>query len=159
MLWDALTYPCRGFLILAPKSPYFLAGWPGCFRELDNYVCNLRLFVPRTTRNKANLSVMILSDLILTYLFLSSAASHIADIIVVTTDLEPPAESGYNIEHLPYRVCGSYPGTPPTKTSIDITCNSGQAIGRYVYFYLPKKNHMTLAEVEVYGLRKLNCRL
>ena len=71
----------------------------------------------------------------------------------MASDFRPPAPSGYNLDHEGYRRCGQWNGQPPLSSANLMKCDE-DAIGRYVYIYIPHTEYLTICEAEVYGLRK-----
>ena len=71
----------------------------------------------------------------------------------MVTDEQPPVKSGYALDHRAYRRCGQYNGIPPEGPTT-MKCKEG-AIGRFLYVYLPKNDHLHICEAEAYGTRKL----
>ena len=85
-------------------------------------------------------------------LFPISAAGN-ANFLVKVTDIEPPAGSGYDLEHTGYRLCGQYDGTPPMSAPSTVECVPG-VVGRYVYIHVPAQSYLMMCEAEVFGTRK-----
>ena len=67
--------------------------------------------------------------------------------------MEPPASSGYNLEHTGYRPCGAYEGIPEAAATVPLQCDPN-AIGRYLYIYLTRVESMQFCELESYGIGK-----
>ena len=76
-----------------------------------------------------------------------------ANFIVDASDIKPPIPSGNNLDHRGFRRCGQYEGTPPASAPAVVNCGE-DAIGRYVYIYVPATGTVQLCEAEVYGSRK-----
>ena len=74
--------------------------------------------------------------------------------IVVATDIRPPTGAGYNLDHTGYRRCGQYDGQPPMGMASYLECDNPNAIGRYVYVYLPTTTSLIMCEFEVFGVKK-----
>ena len=55
--------------------------------------------------------------------------------------------------HAGFRLCAKYDGVPSAYLPTTVKC-AQSAVGRYVYIYLRKRDHLHLAEVEVYGIGK-----
>lgn len=72
---------------------------------------------------------------------------------MTASDFEPPASSGYNFDHIGYRECGQFSGTPTAGMPTEIECDE-LSVGRYVYVWIPSTQYMTLCEVEIFGTRK-----
>ena len=70
---------------------------------------------------------------------------------MTATDKRPPASSGWNLDHIGYRKCNKYTGTPPSGGIFTLKCYDG-AIGQYVYLYMTQSAYMCVCEVEVYGI-------
>ena len=73
---------------------------------------------------------------------------------VLATDERPPAPSTYNLLGDDYRLCGVFDGTPLASSSSTVECQDANAIGRYVYISLSKKEYLQACEVFVYGSRE-----
>ena len=86
------------------------------------------------------------------------AAQRLKDFRVALSDIKPPVSSGFNLDHLGYRRCGQYGGTPDAAKPARLDCKE-DAVGRYLFVYLPGTEYLTICEVEAYGLSKFdyNC--
>ena len=69
------------------------------------------------------------------------------------SDNKPPVYSGFDLAHNGYRRCAQYEGQPAAIHAEELKCHD-MAIGRYVYLYLPYKDHLCVCEVEVFGVRE-----
>ena len=67
---------------------------------------------------------------------MDSSTNWIRNFLVKVTDIEPPVPSVYDLDHRGYRLCGQYPGTPPTAASAVIECRGNDTIGQYVYIHI-----------------------
>ena len=74
--------------------------------------------------------------------------------LVAVTDERPPVPSVYNLDLPQYRKCGKYGGTPQASNPVELECDNKDAIGRYVYVYLPATNYLYFCEAFVYGERE-----
>ena len=65
----------------------------------------------------------------------------------------PPLKNSKDLNGDKFALCGDYDKDAKPGQRIDIKCKEG-AEGRYVYVYIPKKDYLTLCEVEIYGNSK-----
>ena len=68
-------------------------------------------------------------------------------------DVRPPPDSGYDLDHAPYRMCGQFNGRPMPSMPNRVFCED-TAIGEYLYIYIPRQNYLHFCEVEAFGMRK-----
>ena len=75
------------------------------------------------------------------------------DLTIVASDRQPPI-TNYPIEldYYGYRRCGQFVGEADNIPT-NLTC-ADQAIGRYVYAYIPRSTYLAICELEAYGTRE-----
>ena len=81
------------------------------------------------------------------------------DVIISLTDLAPKWDgsptgsygSGFMIDHIPFRRCGKYKGTPSPKEIIQVKCTEPTPVGQYLFLHIPHNEHFTVCEVFAYG--------
>ena len=72
---------------------------------------------------------------------------------VKASDEKPPPPSGYNVAFDPqYLFCGQYADVVEVSSSAKVTCVDNNAVGRYVFVHVEKKNHLSFCECHVYGV-------
>ena len=71
--------------------------------------------------------------------------------------MEPPPMTRFDIEHVSagYRLCGHYTEEIKFGRPAEIKCEPGAA-GRYVYVYHTDEYHLSMCEVQVFGLGELS---
>ena len=87
---------------------------------------------------------------LLRILFLVISAERLQGVTVKVSHQRPPLQNPLELETAAFRLCGARTSATKAGELVPITCPKSTR-GRYVYIYLPRKDYLTMCEVQIYA--------